>query len=139
MRHRPLCATVSIAWMVCISWNLSTPFLDYLGVFPQEYYFPDYFSWHCYILAYGFYGLPLTLILLMNFAVVITIYNLKPNRTGQVLTSAKERVCLTQEIFTVEKGTNFTTYLPMSFSLHYIECTVEFLLLSKPKYQTEYS
>ena len=61
-----------------------------LGAFPDH--LPADYVWHSYTMVYGFYGLPLTLILIMNIAVVVTINKLEPSKTGQVSPCANERV-----------------------------------------------
>ena len=90
-RNRPLCATIIISWLLCITWNLLPPILKSFGAYPDH--LPADYVWHSYTLAYGFYGLPLMLILLLNIAVVLTIYKLEPRRRGQLTTSPNERVC----------------------------------------------
>ena len=45
-------------------------------------------AWHDYTTIYGFYGLPLILILMMNLIIVYTICTMEPDRSDQ------ERVCM---------------------------------------------
>ena len=86
-RHRPLYAAMTTAWVVCTSWAVLPPILVSVGII-QDHYLID--RWHSYTIVYGFYGLPLALILLMNIVVLITIYQLEPGKTGQVSPSMKQ-------------------------------------------------
>ena len=89
-RHRTLYATFGIAWLLCISWAVVPVILTSLGVFPEHN--PADYLWHSYTMVYGFYGVPMTLILVMNVRVIMTIYQAEPSKTGQVSPCANERV-----------------------------------------------
>ena len=81
-RHQPLYAAMATAWVICASWAVLPPILESIGIFPDR--LPVDFVWHSYTIVYGFYGLPLALILSMNIVVVITVYKLELSKTGQV-------------------------------------------------------
>ena len=81
-RHKPLYAAIFATWVVCASWAVLPPILEHTGIFPDRT--PVNFVWHSYTIVYGFYGIPLALILSMNIMVVITVYQLELGKTGQL-------------------------------------------------------
>ena len=84
VRHRPLYATVATTWLICISMAMLPLILGLFGV--DTSLTSPFNAWHDYTSIYGFYGLPLVLILMMNFVIVKTICTLEPDRSdhGQV-------------------------------------------------------
>ena len=84
-RHWSLYATVVTVWMICISWAMLPFILESLGC--QR--LPRYYVWYNYTILYGFYGIPLVLILIMNLTMVHTILTLDPATSGQSEQSLK--------------------------------------------------
>ena len=77
-RPRPLSATVAAVWSVCVSWSMLPLLLESVGV--DTSVSSSFNLWHNYSLIYGFMGLQLALILMMNLAIVVTIGTLRPDQ-----------------------------------------------------------
>ena len=109
-RHQPLCAAVTTAWVICASWAVLPPILEHTGVFPDR--LPVDFVWHSYTIVYGFYGLPLALILMMNIVVVITIFKLELTEGEQVSTLVEQVFYLKAQEGLFFDHTNLTNLCP---------------------------
>ena len=85
VRHRSLYATIASVWLLCISMAFLPLVLGLFGV--DTTLTSTFNAWHDYLSIYGFYGIPLIIILLMNLVIVKTICTLEPDQSDQ------KRVC----------------------------------------------